>query len=157
LLLRTIVGGWVKKPPRAVDDPETALRLYVYSMAIPHYQFTSRNLEQLEFALRYRLLGARSPTPEVRQEAAATSLILLLPFAHLGGRIAARVESYFAQLEDGATRVAGDRARLWLPLLRALYEVVSGRPDRSIGWWEEFSELRIAKTGYLALQRQNAL
>jgi tetratricopeptide (TPR) repeat protein len=41
--------------------------------------------------------------------------------------------------------------------MRALYEVVSGRPDRSIAWWEEFSDLRIAKSGYLALQRQNAL
>src|SRR6185369_3949754 len=121
LLLRAIVGGFVKKPPRAIDDPETSLRLYTYSMAIPHYQFTSRNLEQLEFALRYRLLGARSPSPEVRQEAAATSLILLLPFAHLGGRIGRRVDAYFAQLEEGATRVAGDRARMWLPLLRALY------------------------------------
>lgn len=40
--------------------------------------------------------------------------------------------------------------------MRALYEVVSGRPDRSIAWWEEFAELRIAKSGYLALQRQNA-
>ena len=126
-------------------------------MAIPHYQFTSRNLEQLEFALRYRLLGARSPSPEVRQEAAATSLILLLPFAHLGGRIQRRVDAYFKQLEEGATRVAGDRARMWLPLLRALYEVVSGRPDKSIPWWEEFHEVRIAKSGYIALQRQNAL
>ncbi|HXU72813.1 MAG TPA: protein kinase [Polyangia bacterium] len=157
LLVRVIIGGRVKKPPRPVDDPETAVRLFTYSMAIPHYQFTSRNLEQLEFALRYRLLGARSPTPEVRQEAEATSLILLLPFAHLGGRISRRVESHFAALEEGATRVAGDRARMWLPLLRALYEVVSGRPDRSLAWWEEFHELRIAKTGYVALQRQNAL
>ncbi|HEX8950631.1 MAG TPA: hypothetical protein VF945_02245, partial [Polyangia bacterium] len=157
LLVRVIVGGFFKQPPRPVDDPETALRLYTYSMAIPHYQFTSRNLPQLEFALRYRLLGARSPMPEVRQEAAAASLILLLPFAHLGGRIQRRVDAYFAQLEEGATRVAGDRARMWLPLLRALYEVVSGRPDRSIPWWEEFHEVRIARSGYLALQRQNAL
>ena len=156
LLLRAVFGGLVKRPPRPVDDPETALRLFVYSMAIPHYQFTSRNLEQLEFALRYRLLGARSPTPEVRQEAAATSLIMLLPFAHLGGRIQRRVDAYFAELQEGQTRVAGDRARMWLPLLRALYEVVSGRPDRSIPWWEEFQEVRIARAGYLALQRQNA-
>ena len=156
LMIRAVVSGWAKKPPRAVDDPETAVRLFTYSMAIPHYQFTSRNLEQLEFALRYRLLGARSPVPEVRQEAAATSLILLLPFAHLGGRIQKRVAAYFAALEDGAMRVAGDRARIWLPLLRALYEVVSGRPDRSMAWWDEFADLRIAKTGYLALQRQNA-
>ena len=48
-------------------------------------------------------------------------------------------------------------ARMWLPLLRALYEVVSGRPDKSIPWWEEFHEVRIAKSGYIALQRQNAL
>ena len=157
LMIRSVVGGLLPKPPRLVDDAETSLRLYVYSMAIPHYQFTSRNLEQLEFALRYRLLGARSPTPEVRQEAAATSLILLLPFAHLGRGIRKRVDAQFATLEDGATRVAGDRARMWLPLLRALYEVVSGRPDRSIAWWEEFAELRIAKSGYIALQRQNAL
>jgi hypothetical protein len=45
---------------------------------------------------------------------------------------------------------------MWLPLLRALYEVVSGRPDKSIAWWEEFQEVRIAKSGYIALQRQNA-
>ncbi|HWE28865.1 MAG TPA: hypothetical protein VHB97_12730, partial [Polyangia bacterium] len=105
---------------------------------------------------RYRLLGARSPTPDVRQEAEAVSLILLLPFAHLGGRIRRRVDAHFAALEEGAARVAGDRARLWLPLMRALYEMVSGRPDRSIPWWNEFSEVRIAKAGYLALQRQNA-
>jgi tetratricopeptide (TPR) repeat protein len=157
LFLRIFVSSFFPKPPRAVDDPEVAVRLFTYSMAIPHYQFTSRNLEQLEFALRYRLLGARSPSPEVRQEAEAVSLILLLPFAHLGGRIRRRVDAHFALLEEGAPRVAGDRARVWLPLLRALYEVVSGRPDRSIAWWEEFAELRIAKSGYLALQRQNAL
>ncbi len=156
LLVRVIFGGLVKKPPRPADDPETTVRLFTYSMAIPHYQFTSRNLEQLEFALRYRLLGARSPSPEVRQEAEAVSLILLLPFAHLGGRIDRRVQAHFDALEEGAARVAGDRARMWLPLMRALYEMVSGRPDRSIRWWDEFTELRIAKAGYLALQRQNA-
>ena len=157
LLVRVVVGSFVKKPPRPVDDPETAVRLYSYSMAIPHYQFTSRNLEQLEFALRYRLLGARSPSPEVRQEAEAVALMLLLPFAHLGGRIGRRVQAHFAALEEGAARVAGDRARMWLPLMRALYEMISGRPDRSIPWWDQFAELRIAKAGYLALQRQNAL
>ena len=109
-------------------------------MTIPHFQFTSRNLEQLEFALRYRLLGARSPSPEVRQEAEAGALILLLPFAHLGGRIQRRIATHFQALEEGAARVAGDRARVWLPLMRALYEMVSGRPDRSIAWWDEFSD-----------------
>ena len=157
LLVRLVVAGFFKKPPRPVDDAETAVRLFTYSMAIPHYQFTSRNLEQLEFALRYRLLGARSPTPEVRQETEAVALILLLPFAHLGGRIGRRVEQHFARLEEGAPNVAGERARSWLPLLRALYEMVSGRPDRAIPWWEQFSDFRVARGGYLALQRQNAL
>ena len=157
LLLRVIVAGFFKKPPRAVDDPQTAVRLFTYALTIPHFQFTSRNLEQLEFALRYRLLGVRSPSPEVRQEAEAGALILLLPFAHLGGRIQRRVDAHFAALEEGAARVAGDRARVWLPLMRALYHMVSGRPDLSIPWWDEFSDVRIAKAGYLALQRQNAL
>jgi tetratricopeptide (TPR) repeat protein/Cdc6-like AAA superfamily ATPase len=157
LLLRIVAAAFRKPTVRAVDDRETQVRLYSYAMAIPHYQFTSRNLEQLEFALRYRLLGAGSPSPEVRQEAEAVALILLLPFAHLGGRIGRRVDQHFHNLEEGAVRVASDRARIWLPLLRALYEVVSGRPDKSIAWWEQFSDVRIAKSGYLALQRQNAL
>ncbi len=157
LLLRVVVAAFRKPKVRAVDDRETQVRLYTYSMAIPHYQFTSRNLPQLEFALRYRLLGASSPSPEVRQEAEAITLMLLLPFAHLGGRIGRRVETHFRHLEEGATRVAGDRARVWLPMMRALYEMVSGRPDKAIPWWEEFSDVRIARSGYLALQRQNAL
>jgi Protein kinase domain/AAA ATPase domain len=157
LLLRLVVARFTRKSPRPLDDPETAVRLFTYSMAIPHYQFTSRNLEQLEFALRYRLLGARSPSPEVRQEADAVALMLLLPFAHLGGRIARRVEQHFAKLDEGAAHVAGERARVWRPLMRALYEMVSGRPDRAIPWFDEFSDFRVAKAGYIALQRQNAL
>src|SRR5439155_2910892 len=97
------------------------------------------------------------PSPEVRQETEAIALMLLLPFAHLGGRIARRVDEHFARLEEGAPKVAGERARLWLPIMRALYEVVSGRPDRSIAWWEQFSDFRVSKSGYIALQRQNAL
>jgi hypothetical protein len=126
-------------------------------MAVPHYQFTSRNLSQLEFALRYRLLGARSASPEVRQEAAASALILLLPFAHLGGRIRRRVDEQFAVLERRQREVAGERARMWLPLLRALYEMVSARPDRALVWFAEIDDYRISKAGYIALQRRNAL
>ncbi|MDB4965848.1 MAG: serine/threonine protein kinase [Myxococcales bacterium] len=157
LLARLIFAGLFKRPTRPIDDPETAVRLFTYSMAIPHYQFTSRNLEQLEFALRYRLLGKCSPSTEVRQETEAIALMLLLPFAHLGGRIARRVDQHFLRLEEGAHQVASERARLWLPIMRALYEVVSGRPDRSIPWWEQFIDFRVSKSGYIALQRQNAL
>jgi tetratricopeptide (TPR) repeat protein len=157
LLLRVLVDGWLKKPPRSVDDPETAVRLFTYSLAIPHYQFTSRNLEQLEFALRYRLLGAHSPVPELRLEADAVVLMLLLPFAHIGPRIARRVERIFARLEEQSGQVVGERARSLLPMLRALHEMVSGRPDRAIPWWEQFSDFRVAKSGYIALQRQNAM
>jgi tetratricopeptide (TPR) repeat protein len=157
LIVRVLVAALLPKRPRPVDDQETVVRLFTYSMAIPHYQFTSHNLEQLEFALRYRLLGARSSAPEVRQEADAVALMLLLPFAHLGGRVRRRVEAHFRRLEEGAARVAGDRARMWLPLMHALYEMVSGRPDHAIAWWEQFADLRIARSGYLALQRQNAL
>ncbi len=126
-------------------------------MATAAAQFTSRNLPQLEFALRYRLLGARSASPEIRQEAAASALILLLPFAHLGGRIARRVDEHFAALERRQREVAGERARMWLPLLRALYEMVSGRPDRALVWFAELDDYRISKAGYIALQRRNAL
>lgn len=157
LLVRLVAAGLFKRPPREADDPETTVRLFTYSMAIPHYQFTSRNLEQLEFALRYRLLGARSPSPEVRQEAEALALILLLPFAHLGGRIARRIAQHFARLEENAPLVAGERARTWLPMMRALFEMVSGRPDRAIPYWEQFADFRVARSGYVALQRQNAL
>jgi tetratricopeptide (TPR) repeat protein len=157
LLVKVVFAAFKKPQMRVVDDREMQVRLFTYAMAIPHYQFTSRNLEQLEFALRYRLLGASSPSPEVRQEAEAIALMLLLPFAHLRGRIGRRVETHFAALEEGAARVAGDRARVWLPLMRALYHMVQGRPDLSIAWWETFAEVRIARSGYLALQRQNAL
>jgi hypothetical protein len=59
-------------------------------------------------------------------------------------------------LEQNAPLVAGERARAWLPLLRALYEMVSGRPDRAIPWFEHFADVRVGRTGYIALQRQNA-
>jgi tetratricopeptide (TPR) repeat protein len=157
LLLRTLWAAWRRPPRRAADDAETSVRLFAYSMAIPHYQFTSRNLLQLEFALRYRLLGAGSPAAEVRQEAAAVALILLLPFAHIGPRIARRVDAQFALLERGQAEVAGERARVWLPLLRALHELVAGRPDRALGWFDQVADQQVAQGGYIALQRQNAL
>ena len=84
------------------------------------------------------------------------ALLLLLPFAHLG-RVGARVARHFARLETGASSVIRERGRAWLPLLRALYAMVSGRPDRSIAWWEQFADFRVSKSGYIALQRQNAL
>jgi tetratricopeptide (TPR) repeat protein len=156
LVLRLLWAAAWRRPPRASDDPETAVRLFSYAMAIPHYQFTSRNLAQLEFALRYRLLGARSPSPEVRQEAEAVALILLAPFAHLGERVQKRIAAHFTRLEQNAPLVVGERARAWLPLLRALYEMVAGHPERALPWFERFSDVRIALTGYIALQRQNA-
>jgi hypothetical protein len=156
LLLRLAISAAWPRAPRASDDAETAVRLFAYAMAIPHYQFLSRNLPQLEFALRYRLLGARSPSPEVRHEAEANALILLLPFAHLGKRIESRVSAHFTRLAQNAPRVAGERARAWLPLLRALYEMVSGHPDRALPWFDRCSEVRMGQGGYVALQRQNA-
>jgi hypothetical protein len=40
--------------------------------------------------------------------------------------------------------------------LRALYEMVSGHPDRALPWFDRFSDARVGLTGYIALQRQNA-
>jgi tetratricopeptide (TPR) repeat protein len=155
LLLRVVVDRWRK--PRACDDPEQTVRLAAYGMAVPHFQLTSRNLQQVEFALRFRLLGAGSPSAEVRQEAEAMSLLLLLPAAHLGGLIGRRVAAHFARLEMGTRLVARERTRAWLPLLRALYALVGGRPDRAIKYFDTLSGLSFLDSGYLALQRHNAL
>ncbi|HZS38161.1 MAG TPA: protein kinase [Polyangia bacterium] len=157
LLVRLWVAGWFRRAPRRLDDADTETRLFAYSLAVPHFQFTSRNLEQLEFALRYRLLGARSPSAEVRQEASAMALILLLPLAHVGPRLRRRIDGHFAQLEAGASRVASERGRAWLPLMRALYAMVSGRPDRAVEHFDYFKDRPIAGHGYVALQRNNAL
>jgi hypothetical protein len=142
---------------RDEDDLETRVRLNAYALAVPHYQFVGRNLLQLEFALRFRLLGAGSPSPDVRQEAEAMALILLLPVAHLHPLAARRVHAHFRRLESGAPDVVRDRARAWLPLLRALYNMVSGRPDRAIHHFETLERMRLARTGYVGLQRHNAL
>jgi hypothetical protein len=64
--------------------------------------------------------------------------------------------AHFTKLQQNAPLVAGERAHSWLPLLRALYEMVSGRPDRALPWFERFSDVRVGMTGYIALQRQNA-
>jgi tetratricopeptide (TPR) repeat protein len=157
LLVRTLIAGWWTRPLRKVDDPDTEVRLYGYSLAVPHFQFTSRNIEQLEFALRYRLLGMRSPSGEVRQEAHAMALILLLPFAHLGDRLRRRVDGHFKKLEANHPKMASERGRAWLPLLKALYAMVSGRPDRAIAHFDELADYAFARTGYVALQRHNAL
>ncbi|HEY7955882.1 MAG TPA: protein kinase [Polyangia bacterium] len=142
---------------RKRDTPSIEARLTAYSLAVPHFQFTSRNLEQLEFALRYRLLGTRSPAAEVRQEAHAMGLVLLLPFAHVGGPLTRPIARHFRALEAGAAKVATERSRAWLPLLRALYAMVSGRPDLAIAHFAELRDLSASQTGYVALQRHNAL
>src|SRR5581483_4263758 len=157
LFLRVAFRVFVPGAQRKSDGPLTEARLWAYALAVPHFQFTSRNAQQLEFALRYRLLGSRSPSPEYRQEAHAMALILLLPFAHLGTRIQRRVDLHFARLEAGAPMVATDRGRAWLPLLRALYAMVSGRPDRAIAFFDVLSDFNFGRSGYVALQRQNAL
>jgi predicted Ser/Thr protein kinase/tetratricopeptide (TPR) repeat protein len=157
LLVRVLLAGSWRRAPRLADDAETEVRQFAYAMALPHFQLMSRNLEQLEFALRYRLLGARSSSPEVRHEVHAVALMLLLPFAHLGRGVARRIDVQLGRLEAGGRRVAGERARLWLPFLHALHELVSGRPDRALPWFDACSELHLARSGYVALQRQNAL
>ncbi len=157
LLVRVVVASLFRRPPRASDDAETEVRQFAYSMALPHFQFTSRNLEQLEFALRYRLLGARSPSLEVRHEVHAVALMLLLPFAHLGRGVTRRIDEQLGRLDANGRHVVGDRARLWAPFMHALYEMVSGRPDRALPWFDAFADLDLARTGYVALQRQNAL
>jgi hypothetical protein len=155
LILRVLVP--FRRARRHEDDLQTRVRLNAYALAVPHYQFVSRNLEQLEFALRFRLLGERSPSPDVRQEAEAMALILLLPIAHLSRLAQRRVKVHFKNLERGASEVGRDRARAWLPLLSALYNVVAGRPDRAIKHFDTLERLRLARTGYVGLQRHNAL
>jgi tetratricopeptide (TPR) repeat protein len=158
LMLRVIfAGAFLRGRRRREDDLTTRVRLNAYALAVPHYQFTSRNLDQLEFALRYRLLGERSPSADVRQEAEAMALILLLPIAHLGRFARRRVRAHFRRLEAGGAELAGDRARAWLPLMRALYYMVSGRPDRAIRHFDTLQRMRLARSGYVALQRHNAL
>jgi tetratricopeptide (TPR) repeat protein len=157
LLLRVVFGTPLRRGRRREDDLTTRVRLNAYALAVPHYQFTSRNLEQLEFALRYRLLGARSPSADVRQEAEAMALILFIPIAHLGRFARRRVRTHFRRLEAGGAELAGDRARAWLPLMRALYSMVSGRPDRAIRHFDTLQRMRLARSGYVALQRHNAL
>jgi hypothetical protein len=157
LLLRVAFRMFFPGKRRAQDDLPTEARLWAYALAVPHFQFTSKNAQQLEFALRYRLLGSRSSSPEYRQEAHAMALILLLPFAHLGTRIEKRVDLHFARLEKGAPMVATDRGRAWLPFLRALYAMVSGRPDRAIVHFDHLADFNFGRSGYVALQRQNAL
>jgi len=85
------------------------------------------------------------------------ALALLLPVAHVGPRLRRRVEAHFAALEAGASRVASERGRAWLPLMRALYAMVSGRPDRAIEHFDYFKDMPLAGHGYVALQRHNAL
>jgi serine/threonine protein kinase len=155
LLLRVVLARG--KTLRKSDDRRTEALLSAFSLAVPHFQFTSRNLEQLEFALRYRLLGMASPSAEVRQEAHAMALVMLLPFAHLGGRIGRRVAAHMARLEAGHARMATERGRAWLPLLRAVYAMVAGRPDRAIVEFSVLQDFAFARTGYVALQRHNAL
>src|SRR6185503_18298682 len=116
LLVRILFCDLVLRRLRKRDTPAIEARLTAYSLAVPHFQFTSRNVEQLEFALRYRLLGTCSPAAEVRQEAHAMGLVLLLPFAHLGGPLTRRVARHFRKLEEGAAKVATERSRAWLPL-----------------------------------------
>lgn len=157
ILLRTLAAGMWKRPLRKLDDAETETRLFAYSLAVPHFQFTSRNLEQLEFALRYRLLGMRSPAAEIRQEAHAMALILLLPFAHLGAGLRRSVDRHFQRLELNHAKMASERGRAWLPMLRALYSMVSGRPDQAIAHFDLLIDYAFARTGYVALQRHNAL
>jgi tetratricopeptide (TPR) repeat protein/predicted Ser/Thr protein kinase len=156
LLLRSIFSGLWKRSLRKVDDNETLIRLTAYSLAVPHFQFTSRNVAQLEFALRYRLLGGRSPSAEIRQEALAISLMLLIPFQHVGPWIEKRVDSLFSLLETNHPRMASERGRAWLPLLRALYAMIRGRPDQAMAHFDELADYGWARTGYVALQRHNA-
>jgi hypothetical protein len=85
------------------------------------------------------------------------ALILLLPIAHLHASLQRRVRAHFDKLELGAPEVGRDRARAWLPLLRALYSMVSGRPDRAIKHFDVLERMRLARTGYVGLQRHNAL
>ncbi len=157
LALRVFFGGPLRRRRRRDDDLPTRVKLNAYALAVPHYQFVGRNLEQLEFALRFRLLGARSPSADVRQEAEAMALILLLPVAHLGRFARRRVRAHFRRLEAGGIDLSGDRARAWLPLLRALYNMVSGRPDRAHNHIDAHQRGRRARSGYVALQRHNAL
>ncbi len=154
LLLRVLFSNGKKL--RKSDDRRTETLLSAFSLAVPHFQFTSRNLEQLEFALRYRLLGMASPSAEVRQEAHAMALVILMPFAHMGGRIGRSVERHMALLEAGHCRMATERGRAWLPLLRAVFSMVAGRPDRAIAEFAVLQDQAFARTGYVALQRHNA-
>jgi tetratricopeptide (TPR) repeat protein len=157
LLLRALVAGCIARRPRPSESEESEVRLLAYGLAVAHFQFTSRNLEQLEFALRYRLLAARSPSLEVHKEAIAIGLTLLLPFAHVSRRFARRAELLFARLEAGADDVASSRSRARLPLLRALYAMDAGRPDRAVQLFDELDDPRLGKVGHIGLQRQNAL
>lgn len=157
LLLRSLVAAFFSRKPRQVDTPETQARMLAYALAVPHFQFASRNAEQLEYALRFRLLGGRSPSHEIRHEATAMGLVLFLPLAHLGGRIARRIARHFQALEESAALMSTERARAWLPLLRAVYAMVGGRPDRALKHFEALRDHNFARTGYVALQRHNAL
>jgi len=155
LLVRSMVAGLWKRPPRPIYDEETLNRLTAYTLAVPHFQFTSQNLAQLEFALRYRLLGSRSPSAETRQEAVAISLMLLIPFQHVA--MQRTIDRIFAELEASHPRMASERGRAWLPLLRALYAMIRGRPDQAMAHFDALADYNFARTGYVALQRHNAL
>jgi tetratricopeptide (TPR) repeat protein len=157
LLLRSAFRVLAPRPIRDEDDEETESRLLAYSLAVAHFQFLSRNLAQLEMALRYRLLGLSSPVPEARQEAYAVSLILLIPFQHVGPWVQRRVERIFGLLEANQARQATERGRAWLPILRALYAMIRGRPDEAIGHFDGVGDAPWARSGYVALQRQNAM
>jgi predicted Ser/Thr protein kinase/tetratricopeptide (TPR) repeat protein len=156
LFLRFLFSEWFRRPPRKRDDLETEARLTAYGLAVPHFQFTSQNVLMLEYALRFRLLGARSPVAETRQEAHATALMLMIPFASRSRLVRRRMTAHFGRLEAGAPRMASMRGRVWLPLMRALWEMVSGRPDRAIPHFDELRDTPVFRTGYLALQRHNA-
>jgi len=148
---------WGPRAPRPVEDERRVVQLKTYALSILHHQLTGMSLDQVEHTLRYVLLGRRSPAPEVRLEAEAMQLVMLIPFAHRGGRWRRRADDCFARMEALAPHVGSERARSWTSLLRALHAVVAGRPDVALAHFEATRNFEIARGGLIALQRRNAL
>ena len=150
------------QPRRARDGrtrpgaPRDAARLLAWSLWVPHCQYGGRTLDQLEASLRYRLLAARGATAEEQLEAEALAVIPLLPLEHLPfGRRA--VERGLARLAARTGTATSARGRAWLPLLRAMRELLAGRPHAALVRFDELARLPLAERGYVALQQRNAL
>jgi serine/threonine protein kinase/tetratricopeptide (TPR) repeat protein len=138
------------------STPRDAARLLAWSLWVPHCQYGGRTLDQLEASLRHRLLAARAATGEEALEAEALAVIPLLPLEHLpGGRRA--VERGLARLAARTTQATSARGRAWLPLLRAMRELLAGRPHAALVRFDELARLPLAERGYVALQQRNAL